>query len=575
MARSYSLIVSLNGTPVSVLGVSVGLRLDGQSVASVQLDPTSTTAIGVNESDLWDVVLSYTVPSGGTTTQKIITGGRARGASYSQRFRGGSTDRNIDIVRTVLIADRFAAFRDYGPASTVTRLATDSHRELAFVCSRIGISGGVASMDRVEIDRIDYTRDASYWDTLLPYFAPFDPITVLDPSTAALRMYDPTLMHAAAPRSDRVLTLADYNPADWSTDLRPIVTQVRVDYRAFGPATTGRRVSPSATRTDEEHSVEDDGTQSRTWTGYTDLYDDPVNPTTVTRSVVAEQGIVRTDPDGLISSTVSAFTYEADYSQLVSTETVVSGSIELPFAGPWTGELERTVEEREYEADTIVPGRYFLKRTTATTTGLYVYNYSSEDVDGTQAKETATPVKEAWHGGFLDATPSSSQRFAIDRTRTVIETYERNQAANTVTISGVETDSLRGRTVRTWQRTEIGDNALTPIGRTAHFYVDGSDTYGERRAAVVNAQLVGPNIGRAIATRQLAQSGQPIRSARITLTRPDYRRYRLGLVCELDTDAPYSMAGLWFIRGVTFEAAAPSEATAPVVQSLELVRSWS
>jgi hypothetical protein len=34
------------------------------------------------------------------------------------------------------------------------------------------------------------------------------------------------------------------------------------------------------------------------------------------------------------------------------------------------------------------------------------------------------------------------------------------------------------------------------------------------------------------------------------------------------------MSGLWFIRGVTFEALPPSEANAPVTQTLELVRYW-
>lgn len=591
MARGFSLVTKLNTAATAALRIAANLRLDGQSSVSIDLDPTSTAALGVNESDAWDLILSYDVPSGGTTTQSLLTGGKPRAAAYGQRFRGGAAERSIDVSRSLQITDKFAAFREYAPDATITRKNTDSHRELTFVAGKIGLSGAVASCARVPIERIDYTRDSSYWEVLFPYFAPFDPLILLDPSTGALRIYDPTVIHSASPRSDRVLTLADYNPAEWSTDLRPIVTQVRVDYRAFGPEEPEGEVSPTSNRTEEAPVVEeDDGSQTLAWTKFADLYEDELNPTTVTRSVVCEQGVTRTRNGYLTESTVTTMRYKADYALLTKSVTVVTGRADLPLVGQYEGELERTTETRTYEPDTIIPGRYLLKKTTSITEGLYVYNYSSADPDGTVATTTATPVIEASVAGTVDVnrvssglgdgevtvTPnaSTSQQFATGRTRTVVETYQRNHATNMVTIMRVETDTLRRKTLRPTFRTEIGDNTVYPVGRTASVYVDGSETYGERKCAVVNAQLVGLPIGRQIASRMLAQSGQPVRSARITLTRPDYRRCRLGWLVKLDTDAPYSMAGLWFVRGVTFEAGPPSETTAPVVQSLDLVRYW-
>lgn len=589
MARTYNLAVSLNGTPVPALAVEASLLPDGQSSATVDLDPTVTTAAGVNESDSWDIRLSYGVPAGGTTTQGLMTGARARGASYAQSYSGGSS-RNVEVVRRVQLEDRFAAFRDHAPSADTTRTGTDSHRELAYVCGRIGISGAVASVARVAIDRIDYRRDQSYFDSLWPYFAPFEPLVFLDPSTSALRVIDSTVLHSAAPRSDRVLTLADYNPASWQTDLRPVVTQVRVDYRAFGQSTLGAKVSPSASRVEEEITENDDGTITRTWTGFLDLYEDTSAPTTITRTVTCEQGVTTTDGGALISSTVTAMSYMADYSLLVETTSVVTATVELPIVGQWTGEVERTVEEYDYEPDTVVPGRYVLKRKTATTSGVYVYEYSSADPDGALGAATATPVVSASHAATTDvdrvssglgdgeyiaiAKPSSSQRFATGRTRVVTETYRRSHASNVVTVVGQETDSLRGKVVRTWRRTELGDNTITPVGRTAFVWLRGDDTYGERAAAVVDAQVIGLPLGRQIGERILAQSGQPIRTARITLTRPDYRRYRLGWLVRLDTDAPYDMAGLWLIRGVAFAATAPSDAQPPVTQTLQLERRW-
>lgn len=609
MARTVTLIAKLNGAAVTTLGVSLQMRLDGQTTASIDLDPTSTAALGVNETDSWDILLSYAVPAGGTTTQTLLSGGRARAAQYTQRYSGGSGDtRNVQVVRRVQVSDRLAAFRDYAPSTDTTRTGTDSHGELSYVCGQIGIGGAVASLARVPIDRIDYRRDQSYWETLWPYLAPFDPLVLLDPSTSALRLIDPTVAHSSSPRSDRVLTLADYNPAEWSTDLRPIITQVRVAYKAFGPATLGATVSPTATRREEDISENDDGSTTRTWTGYVDLHDDPTQPTTVTRSVVCEQGATTTAGSSLISQTITTMSYRADYSLLVETLTVVSGTADLPIVGYYSGELERTTETYEYDADPIVPGRYLLKKRTATTTGLYIYEYSSADPNGELSRVTGTPVMEASHAGTVDvrrssglgdgevqtppiytppqssglgdgevavtAVASTSQRFATSVTRTVVETYQRNHASGVVTVIGHETDSLRGKVVRTWRRTELGDNALTPAGRTAFAWVDGASTYGERRAAQVDATLVGLPIGRQIAERMLAQSGQPVRTARITLTRPDYRRYRLGWLVTLHADAPYSMAGLWFVRGVTFEAGPPSVETQPVVQTLDLIRMW-
>lgn len=591
MARGFSLVTKLNTVTTATLRVAANLRLDGQSSVSIDLDPTSTAALGVNESDAWDLILSYDVPSGGTTTQELVTGGKPRAAAYGQRFRGGAAERNIDVSRSIQITDKFAAFREYAPDQTITRKHTDSHRELAYVASQIGLSGAMASCARVPIERIDYTRDSSFWEVLFPYFAPFDPLILLDPSTSALRLYDPTVIHSASPRSDRVLTLADYNPAEWSTDLRPIVTQVRVDYRAFGPEEPTGEVTPSSNRTEESPVVEeDDGSQTLAWTKFADLHEDEANPSTVTRSVVCEQGVTRTKNGRLMESTVTTMSYKADYALLTKSVTVTTGHADLPIVGDYEGELERTTETRTYEPDTIIPGRYLLTKTTSVTEGLYVYNYSSEDADGTVATTTATPVIEASVAGTVDVnrvssglgdgevivTPnaSTSQQFATGRTRTVVETYQRNHATNMVTIMRVETDTLRRKTLRPTFRTEIGDNTVYPVGRTASVYVSGSETYGERKCAVVNAQLVGLPIGRQIATRMLAQSGQPVRSARITLTRPDYRIFRLGNLIKLDTDAPYSMSGLWFVRGVTFEAGPPSETEPPIRQSLELVRYW-
>lgn len=590
MARSFSLVTTKNDVTTATLSIQATLRLDGQSVVAINLDPTSTAAVGVNETDDWSLSLVYDVPSGGTTAQQIVTDGRPRAAAYSQRFLGGANERNIAVTRAVQIGDRFAAFKDFAPDQTITRRNTDSHRELAFVASQIGLSGAVASCARVPIDRIDYTRDSSFWDVLFPYFAPFDPIILLDPATGALRLYDPTVIHSASPRSDRVLTLADYNLAEWSTDLRAVVTQVRVDYRDFGPESPDREATPTANRREELPTTEDDGTETLTWTAFADLYEDDANPTRVTRSVVCEQGVTRTDTSGLISSTVTTMSYKADYTLLSKSVTVTTGTADLPIVGQYEGELERTTETRTYTPDTVIPGRYLLTRTTAVTEGLYVFNYSPADADGTIARTTATPIIPASVAGTVDVnrvssglgdgevivTPnaSTSQQFATGRTRSVIETYQRNHANNTVTIMTVRTDTLRGKTELPTFRTEIGDNTVFPVGRTASFYVSGSETYGERKSAVVNAQLVGPVVGRQIATRILSQSGQPIRSARITLTRPDYRRYRLGWLCTLDTDAPYGAAGLYFIKGVTFEAVPPSDSEPPVKQTLELVRYW-
>ena len=571
MSRKVLFEIKQNGVALPILGGTVTLREQAQSRASLQLDPTATAAITLNLADAFDLYLVYYKSNGDPVRTLVMQSAVAQAAKYDRAFEGSSgpnpgADRRS---RQLILADKLSAFADYAPGELVTHEATDTRQELNYIAAQVGAAGIRTNIPNASILRIDYTREGGYWSPILPWVSPFEPQILVDPSSAQISIWDTTQYHGDMPRSTRKLTLADYNPASLSVDLRPVVTQYKVIWLDFS-GEGGRKPILLGTRTNEEVVIEDDGSKTLTWTKEADLNDDADNPTIVTRTVTVGDGMTRTNGATRIAESETTYQWEADYTRLFKKTTVNKATVGLPYMGEDYRTIETITETLTYGDHPTVPNRKVLVEAKTITTGLYIWTYTTNDPLGTDGTFTATGCRLADYSGTIDTSASSTQRFAEAQLSTDVTRYVQTKGGREVIVHRSITDDLRHKEVYNNTHTEIGDNSITPTGKLQVEYVG---TAG-RRAQVVDASQIGRAFGVDIATRKLARSGTAVKGIRLTLTRPDYSEFRFGYIIELDTDAPYGLSGKYLCTEVNFTISAQTPTQPSVVQELTLARIW-
>jgi hypothetical protein len=579
VARSHTIRVWRNDAEIAIVApLAVRLAMNGESQATVTLVPSDDDPLVLSDDDRWDVVLEHEAPGGALVRTYLMRGARARAGGYALEFRPPQAQSlgTYRTDRTVVLTDRHAAFRDRAPGETVTHEKTDTWVELQYVAREMGFTTALTSCDVVPVERIDYTRDGGFWDALEPYFAPFEPVVMVDPSSGVLFVFDTSRLHLDADRADRPLGLADYNPASVSVSLLPVVTQAKVIWQDFegGSDDESELVRPIF-RTEDDVFETDDGHLARVWLTYADMREndeDGPDADEVTRTVIFEQGQSRAIDGRPILEEVSTHTYEGDFSRIRKVVRAVSAEVDLPFTGTDFGLVDTITETYTYTADPLVPGRRFLSKTVTKRTGLVVFTIASGIEDPTEIerikRRTATPVREASQAFTVDTGSDTAQGWEDGAAiSTKIEHRKRLPGSRQVVITGTETDDLRERTIALTPRVENGDTALDPGGKARFEYVGEAG----RRARTVDATKIGRDLGLEIA-RRLVNRTAPRLVVRLTLTRPDYVRYRLGRLVRLDTDAPHDLAGLYLCTSVDLDGQAPTATRANVEQTLELLR---
>lgn len=563
---------------------SISVTLTAGGLPTVSITATPGHSIAISETDEYDVDLVYEV-NGSDSPQRIMA--KARAVANSHSFTAnplikGFADDGVQEIRSFQLVDRFAKFKDRAPSKKTIRKGTTVKRELRYISGQSGMPNIVSLLPDVKIERIEYVPEEPFWSTLQPWLAPWQALEVLDPVRGELRLYNPLLLSSTAPVSNRSLTLSDYNDIEYASTLGDIITQVRVNYLAFGDA-AGRGPSESLTavRRDEDRRDEGDGSKTYSWTEYGELKVDPDDPEEEPRVVTLGVGQTRTLDGKVILEEATRYDFLDNYTRPWRQTTTSKGLVDLPGVGPVEDVDISTVETiLVYVADDLVPGRYFLATERTTTHGVYVFPSIPIEVDPEreQALASATPADTASHAGAVSTVPNASQEWAVGLLSVEVTTRKRLDGGF-VAVTYSKTDALRKKVIEHWSKIEQGDTATIPQGYAKFLYVRKASSYGERVAATVDGTRIGLPLAKQIANQLLATSGVPSRSLSISTSVPNYTRLRLGYLVRLDVDALPEMAGLWLIREVKFYMGPPPPQGAAVsdpqvTQSLTLARSW-
>jgi hypothetical protein len=551
-----------------VLEGEVRQAAGGETSALLRLASVASTALDLLDTTKTWEVRHVAYSSGGTPVTDVLFRGTARSRRERRELRIPTRQYVANVE--VELADIFSEYRDAGTHSERTVEGTSLHTELAwFAANRLpeALGAPLTNLPSVAIDKIVYTREQSILSTLAPYYAPFAPQFLLDAADGRLRVYDPDAPVDGTPET--LDAESETNDLQLGETLRGTVSQVRVVYRsAFDPSDgPDRPLTPN--RVDTDRRREEDGTWTVTEDHYCDLKEDEDDPTKVTRSVLVKQVVSRSSGTSLTSEQTTTYEYRHDYTQPSGSESVLRGVCDLPYAGRGIREIERVTLRTDWEEDPKQAGRYLRKRVTRRTYGLYVAPYVAGLLPAA-LKAYGTPVKVGTWNGSVDTSATSSQTYAEDWLRTEVETYNRDLASGMVAVVGVETDDLRGVTVREWDKPELGDTGVRPGDRAEVEWV--SEAVGDRaeRAAVtVDATAIGLPLGLRIARRMLAQSGEARKSASFRLPRPRPRMRRGTLVALADTPGSYD--GTYVVSSVLWQFASPLTTDVFLTQRVEAV----
>jgi hypothetical protein len=554
-----------------VLEGEVRHAASGETTAILRLAPDAMDPLEIlSDLFVWEVRFVEVVEVG--DAKEVLFRGLARSRRDRRELRIPTRQYVANVE--VELEDVLTSYRDAGTHAEIVHEETTLEDELDWlVKERMYRPAGtvlplvVTNLPAVAIDRITYTREQSLLSTLAPYYAPFAPQFLLDAADGRLRVYDPdapvdgSAALISAPSQTNDLQIAE--------TLRGEVSQVRVVYRsAFDPADgPNRPLTPN--RVDTDRRREEDGTWTVTEDHYCDLYEDEDDPTRVTRSVLCKQVVSRSSGTSLTSEQTTTYEYRHDYTQPSGSESVLRGVCDLPYAGRGIREIERVTLTTDWEEDPKQAGRYLRKRVTRRTYGLYVAPYVEGLLPDT-LKAYGTPVRVGTWNGSVDTSATSSQTYGEDWLRTEVETYNRDLASGMVAVVGVETDDLRGVTVREWDKPELGDTGVRPGDRAEVEWVSSDvDDRSERAAVTVDATAIGLPLGLRIARRMLAQSGEARKSASFRLPRPRPRIRRGTLVALADTPGSYD--GRYVVSSVAWQFASPITADVFITQRVEAI----
>src|SRR5688572_26705809 len=141
MARMFRLLAYKNSTPHATIAATVSLRPGAASEARVTVDPSDTVALSLSPDDVWAVRLLHADANDDEGAQKILEGARPGASQYENAFRPPVNNSLGEYIasRTIVLQDRFSAYRDAAPAETITHRNTDTRRELKFIAEQMGM----------------------------------------------------------------------------------------------------------------------------------------------------------------------------------------------------------------------------------------------------------------------------------------------------------------------------------------------------------------------------------------------------------------------------------------------------
>jgi hypothetical protein len=570
MARINESTITINGEPIAVAEIDISWVPSGGSQCTLKLLEQQTISVAIT--DEWTVRLD--VSANGAVTGEPSGWPLFVGTPLaSRRLRARNENRSITRTNAIVIADRFASFRDYAPApyAPVTHKGTSFVDELNYVAAQLGIGRAVTNIDNCEIARVDYTIDTGFWGALAPWWSPYEPQVWIDPlRTTELRVMDPSDLDSGMLSPAAACTRSDWASWECVTTRANRVDVVRLSYTpTYGVQGTG----PSPALADIDEAIDDDtdatGNEVRitTRTGYT--HEDPLDPSKRTRpvpmGVTTEKFRPAKDQDGVlipgdrrVSKEVTENTYEDDYRRLVTITTVVSGLLDRPFIGRvWTEGMERRVRRVTYRVDPFDIARVIRDKEIETTTGYALLR-------------AQVPAKIATWNGSIDTRPTSTDEVVPGRTLEMqSDTYEPITADQHIVHHRVW-DKLKELQIASSDKTVTGRSSITLDQQPILEWIPPNPTPPVRRSLPIDASAIGPDLGRRLAARRVAQESQPLREATSVLKVANPGKYRLGRVIPFP-DLPYGDAGLYLCVGVTFSK---KEASARWVQTLRLTRHW-
>lgn len=586
--RDQHLRVLVNDVEIEHLVGTVDLLANAQSRATFTLPPGDTDAVELSIDDVYDVYKTEKDNVGADVLSLLMKGATPVVNECSHLFvpYGLNQAGEVRRTRTLVLQDRLWAYADTAPGPpvgsapdiedptgnnfAVTHTDTDSHAELRFVAGIFGAPGAATNCPPVKIARIDYTRDGGYWGPLAPYFAPWGAQVFVEPSSGFFRVLDTTQYDASMTRAQSALTEDDVNDFKPKATRNIVPTQFRVNYLQFSGDDAAVKRDVVFRRDNEQRLPQDDGSVIVSWDWVADLYENPDDATMVTRSVPAGSGQTHVDADhNEILEQSTKILYEADYIRPRETTTTTKARVTFPgSATELFRQVETIVEKTTYAPHPTLPARYILVRIEKTTSGIYVYPYTGNDVAD---KRAGTPILQAKLAGTVSTESTTAQRWDEGDLRVHLDEYRRTGGAGIVTQDSTEIDKLRDVAVTVSHRMNVGDITVGSDGFGAYVYRGVAGT----RAQEIDASKIGFDLGVELATARLARTGTLRRDVTFKMARAEYAKYRLGWVVTLAADALFQgFAGPYLCTGIHFTENASNSGQPGLVETMDLAREW-
>jgi hypothetical protein len=553
---------------------------------------------------LWYLFVVYELESGPPQQYLLFVGSPANQRSYSRRE---ADDRHRVRFICPLAAMQRLSVRPAPPERPDINVHLDTNLQDEFL--RFGVSAD--GFPDIAIPRIEYSPDATVWDTLSPYVTPFEPLVISavtdsDSDTGFYEEDDRTLLGSASvgyrltPVAEALSGVQavfgsgagffeiDYHQiAETSAD----VSGERVNCVKLliaPPPALG--ISPDVEyderREEGDPSPGEDGRSIITGEIWWDLHEDPEDEEKVTRSVFMGQFSRTHDvpaEDAALGAQMAGsetvFTYEDDYQRLTRVRTATAAQVDLPGIGrsilmpdAWI-----EVEDTDWQPDPDEPGAYFLKKKTRSESGIVIV---VNDDAGNPIFSSGIDAISATRSRVVDVSATSSQRHLDHLIRRTVEDYHAT-GEDTMSFLTTHYDALRGVSFPGRGGQGIQRSSVRPVPAVIVEYLTDyrDDLSGFEKplvATVIDTTHIGYEHGVDLAEGLFAADEHPealIASPLIWLEPKKFRHgtaWRVAGMTEDMEEIDGGETGVAVITGITYEFQIEPDLVA--TQTLELMR---
>jgi hypothetical protein len=477
----------------------------------------------------------------------------ARQETRTRRLGGSGT--------VITLYDPFANFAQIAPTSRITHRDTTLIEEVIFVADTLGLDAANVALPEINIPRIDYLPQNSYWQTLGPYLNPFEPIFIVNPASTGGGEFIiiPTIFELDI--SGTGIERKDLKSVDLSLSQRDVINQTKlIIHRRRGEKNTGTATGVQERRV--PRSANGDGSSSENWERYVEvdesggLGEDEPGVSTEKHEVIVGHGYMHWSSQGLpIRKDVSETEYEENYTLPVRQTRTISGRVNLPIVGQvYREEAFEEVTDTTWipwDADDDHPYTWTMTKQRTERSGYYLVNEK-------------VPIDVATANNSVDTTTDSSQTYARGL-HTVIETVYQAIAGDSMVMQKTTTYNTLytpHRVIGDPEVSFVGRNTITLSARPKTWRITGNLDLGPRPEVTFDGTLFGYELSVRIIEAIHWRAGQTVVTGTIEPLVPDLIRYRLGQgvaitdAAELDIPGFYLITGVdWDVDGVTQDGA--------------------